>query len=133
MEMKKIIIDTNAFSSLAKGDESVLDELGKAATVYLSIFVLGEILAGFIGGTKEKENRKFLARFKTKPTVKILHATENTSELFARIKNTLKKAGTPIPTNDIWIAAHAIESGAQLITYDSHFKVIHGLQIWDVE
>jgi tRNA(fMet)-specific endonuclease VapC len=94
--------------------------------------VLGELYAGFAGGTKGRENRQALQRFLSKPTVKILNATAETAEVFGHVKSDLKKAGNPIPINDVWIAAHAIETGAVVITYDSHFRKVAGLRIWDV-
>ena len=68
--MKKVILDTNAFTSLFKGDERVLDTISKAETVYVSIFVLGELLAGFKGGSKEIQNKHLLNRFFNKPLSK---------------------------------------------------------------
>jgi tRNA(fMet)-specific endonuclease VapC len=127
--MRKILLDTNAFSSFMYGNEAILSALGAAEVVYLSIFVLGELLTGFIGGKKEQENRRLLEQFKSGSTVKILNATEDTSEIFASIKHALAKAGTPIPINDIWIASHAIETGSLLVTNDSHFKMVAGLRI----
>jgi tRNA(fMet)-specific endonuclease VapC len=127
--MRKILLDTNAYSAFMNGDEAVLSALGAAEIVYLSVFVLGELLTGFVGGKKEQENRRLLEQFKSRSTVKILNATEETSEIFATIKHTLTKAGTPIPINDIWIASHAIETGSSLVTNDGHFKMVAGLRI----
>ena len=127
--MRKILLDTNAYSAFMNGDEAVLSALGTAEVVYLSVFVLGELLTGFAGGKKEQENRRLLEQFKSRSTVKILNATEETSEIFAAIKHSLAKAGTPIPINDIWIASHAIETGSLLVTNDGHFKLVPGLRI----
>ncbi len=129
--MKKILLDTNAYSAFLKGDEKILNVLSGADTVYMSIIVIGELFTGFKGGIKETKNRDILHKFLDKPTVLILDATLETSEVFALIKNTLKKSGTPIPNNDVWIAAHAMETGSVLITYDEHFKNIPGLRLWD--
>lgn len=129
--MNKIILDTNAYSSFLAGDKEVLDILAKSKITYMSIFVLGELYAGFKGGTKELRNSKMLADFLHKPTVATIDATQETSEIFGTIKNFLKKAGTPLPINDIWIASHAVETGAVIVTYDKHFKKIAGLRIWD--
>ena len=70
--MKKILIDTSAYSSFLTGDENILNIIGSAETVYMSIFVLGELCSGFAGGTKERENKETLNAFLRKPTVKIL-------------------------------------------------------------
>ena len=129
--MKKIVLDTNAYSNLLSGANEVLDIIAVTDTVYMSIFVLGELYAGFKGGTKEKYNIKVLNNFLQKPTVKILNATNETAEFFALIKNQLKKIGKPIPVNDIWISAHTIESGSILVSYDKHFNSIENLRIWD--
>ncbi len=129
--MKKIVLDTNAYTQLLIGEEDVLDIIGTADTIYMSIFVLGELYAGFAGGRKERKNKETLNRFLLKPTAKILNATAETAEVFGKVKQNLKKAGTPIPINDVWIAAHAIETGSTIITYDSHFKNVAGLRLWD--
>ena len=129
--MKRILLDTNAYTRLLTGEEDVLDVIGTAETVYMSIFVLGELYAGFAGGIKERGNRDTLNRFLLKPSVKILNATSETAEVFGVLKQDLKKAGTPLPINDVWIAAHALETGSTLITYDGHFKKIAGMRRWD--
>ena len=92
-----------------------------ADLVYLSVFVLAELYVGFKGGSKEKQNRDLLTRFVSRPTVRIVSATQETAEVFAEIKHSLKRAGTPLPLNDVWIAAHALETGSVLATFDSHF------------
>ena len=129
--MNSIVVDTNAYTRLLAGREDVLDAIGSADTVYMSVFVLGELYAGFAGGTKKRDNKEALNRFLLKPTVKILNATSETAKIFGMIKQNLKKTGTPLPINDVWIAAHSLETGSTLITYDSHFKHIVGLRLWD--
>ena len=130
--MKKILLDTNAYTSLLTGDEKILDIISGVETVYMSIFVLGELYAGFSGGSKEVENRKVLNRFLMKPAVKILNATSETAEVFGLVKSSLKIAGTPIPINDAWIAAHGLETGSIIVTYDTHFNKVPGLRLWDM-
>ncbi len=130
--MKTIILDTNAYSKLLTGADEVLDIIATSDIVYMSIFILGELYAGFKGGTKEKYNIEILNNFLHKPGVKILNATDETAQYFALIKNQLKKAGKPIPVNDIWIAAHAIESGSILVSYDHHFNFIDNLRHWEI-
>lgn len=129
--MKKILLDTNAYTKYLSGDEEILDMLGMADIIYMSIFVLGELYAGFKGGTKEVWNKDLLNKFLNKPTVQILNASSETSEIFGDIKHSLKMSGNPVPINDVWLASHAIETGSVLITYDKHFKNIPGLKIWD--
>lgn len=129
--MRKAIIDTNSYTRLMSGDENVADALGKIEVVYLSVIVLGEILAGFKGGNREQENKQILRSFLGKPTVEVLDVTSETSEVFAQVKNILRRSGNPIPINDLWIASQAIENGAVIITYDKHFNRIPGLRVWD--
>ena len=129
--MRKILLDTSAYSHFLRGNELVLDALVEADTIFMSIFVLGELYSGFRRGSKHKQNKKNLGKFLDKPSVQVLEGTSETALIFAEIKNALKSSGSPIPLNDIWIAANAIETGAVLITFDKHYTFVPGLRIWD--
>ena len=129
--MRTILLDTNAYVRFLAGDEKILTRLAQAGRVYMSVFVLGELVAGFRTGSKEKQNRQILDRFLAKSSVVVLDATRETAEYFGLIKAALKKSGQPIPLNDVWIAAHALETGAVLVTYDTHFTAVPGLRTWD--
>ena len=129
--MKKVLLDTSAYVRFLAGDEKVLACLARAGRVFISVFVLGELFYGFRMGAREKENRDILDRFLAKPSVSTLEATGETADYFGMVKAALKKTGRPIPINDVWIAAHALETGAVLVTYDSHFLAIPGLRTWD--
>ena len=129
--MKKILLDTNAYVRFLRGDERVLVYLARADTVFMSVFVLGELLAGFRAGGKEKDNRRILERFLLKSSVAVLDGTMDTADLFGLVMASLKKSGTPIPINDVWIAAHALETGSVLVTFDEHFTAVPGLRLWD--
>ena len=107
-----------------------LTVLSKANIVYMSIFVIGELYAGFKGDNRERFNRELLRRFLERRTVHLLNTTLKTAKLFSKIKDELKIAGNPIPINDIWIASHAVETGSVLITFDNHFRNIKGLRLW---
>ncbi len=128
--MKKLVLDTNAYSRLAAGEVRLLDVLGEADVVYLSVFVLGELFAGFKGGKHERQNRESLREFMKGSTVRQLFATDETAELFGTVKDALRRQGTPLPINDVWIAAHALEAGATLVTFDAHFEAVKGLRLW---
>jgi tRNA(fMet)-specific endonuclease VapC len=128
--VRRIILDTNAYTQLLSGNGQILEIVASAETVFMSIFVIGELHAGFYGGSKEKDNRETLNRFLSKPSVKILNATSDTAEIFGFVKNNLKKAGSPIPINDVWIAAHGIETGSIVITFDDHFSKVAGLRVF---
>jgi tRNA(fMet)-specific endonuclease VapC len=129
--MKRILLDTNAYVRYLQGDPNVLRMLSDAESVYMSIFVIGELLTGFKGGAKETRNRNILEEFLGKSTVRILSATMDTAEFFSSIKNELRRAGAPIPINDVWIAAHAMETGSMLVTFDLHFRHVNGLLVWN--
>ncbi len=127
MAVRRLLVDTNAYTRLMRGDERVLELLGAADVVFLSVVVMGELYAGFKRGQREYDNRRLLSEFISRATVKVLFVTGQTAEVFGDVKDSLKKKGTPIPINDVWIAAHAIENGATLVTFDHHFNRVMGL------
>lgn len=129
--MKKILLDTNAYTKFLAGDERVLEFLSKAETVYMSVVVIAELLAGFKGGTKQTENQRLLDKFLNKSTVRVLNITAETAEIFSELHYKLKKSGNPLPINDVWIASSAVETGSIVLTYDNHFRLIPGLRLWD--
>ena len=129
--MKNLILDTNAFTAFLSGDPISLDALAMAETIQMSVIVLGELYSGFRGGRKQAQNLGILDQFLRKPTVRVLPVTKETSEVFGQIKRGLQTVGSPIPINDVWIAAQAIETGSVVATYDRHFTRIPGLRLWD--
>ena len=129
--MTKILLDTNAYSSFLSGDKSVFDYIIEAEVIYISAIVIGELFAGFHGGGKLSQNREELKSFLSKDGVEVIDVTIETAEIFGEIKAGLSKKGKMIPLNDIWIAAHSIETGSKLVTYDKHFKSISGLRVWE--
>ena len=129
--MKKVVLDTNGYSALLQGDEKVLEAIAKAEIVYMSAIVLGELFAGFRGGNRFGDNRKLLESFLVRPHVALLPVGMETADVFGSVKQQLKEQGSPIPINDVWIASHAMETGAVLVTYDRHFNQVAGLRVWD--
>lgn len=129
--MTKIVLDTNAYGEFMSGNSVVFDYIIESETVYLSTVMIGELFAGFRGGNRYKQNKDELNVFLNKEGVRVLPVTIETSEIFGEIKDGLKKRGGMIPLNDIWIAAHTVETGSKLITFDSHFKQVSGLRIWE--
>lgn len=125
--MNKILIDTNIYSCALKGDSEVVQILRQVLHIGISVVSIGELLSGFRGGNKEQENRKELGIFLDSPRVTLYGIDEYTAEYYCAIINQLKKLGTHIPTNDIWIAAAAFQHGLQLYTMDKHFCNIEGL------
>ena len=125
----KILLDTNAYSALRRNHETVAELVREAEEVLLSNIVVGELLFGFRNGSRYETNVEVLMELLEDPNVRLLPVTWETADLFGRISAELRKKGRPIPTNDIWIAAHAQESGAELISSDPHFGYIEGL-LW---
>jgi predicted nucleic acid-binding protein len=120
----RVLIDTNIYAELMAGNNQTADVLGSFDAVLLSPIVYGELLDGFRGGKKERENRKILDEFCAQPRTTLIPVTDVTAEWFAEIKHNLKSKGMPIPINDVWIAASSMEHGAVLFSYDSHFEKI---------
>ena len=125
--MSSLLIGTNIYTHALKGDSQVVSALQKASTIAITSISLGELLSGFKGGNQEHKNRAELEEFLDAPRVSLYGVTENTAEFYAAILNRLKEAGTPIPTNDIWIAAVAFEHGFKLYSKDRHFQYVQGL------
>ncbi len=125
--MNKILIDTNIYSRAMRGDFNVTTALRQAHHIGISAISIGELLSGFKGGNKEQKNRQELGRFLDSPRTCLYPLDENTAEYYSMVLNQLKDQGTPIPTNDIWIAATAFQYGLPLYTFDKHFSQIAGL------
>jgi len=128
--MSSILLDTNAYTGLINGDTKVLDYMVQADKIYISTVMLGELYAGFYGGSKFDWNCNILHDFLGKETVSIVDVSHKTSKIFGRIKNELRQKAAMIPVNDIWIAAHAMETESALLTFDKHFCNISKLKIW---
>lgn len=126
--MRPILIDTNAYTAFMLGDAAVVEVVAHAERICLNSIVLGELLGGFAAGTRESRNRAELARFMDSPRVEVLPVTAETADSYALVYSSLRRKGQPIPTNDLWIAASALEHGAALLTRDTHFGQIDGLR-----
>jgi predicted nucleic acid-binding protein len=124
-----VTLDASAYSQLRRGHEAILDVVQRSETVALPAIVLGELHSGFRAGSRCAENTALLAQFLSKPTVRVLNVTEETALRYAEIDVYLRKRGRPIPSNDVWIAAVALEHGLQLVTLDVHFREIPMLLI----
>jgi predicted nucleic acid-binding protein len=124
MEKIKVMLDTSAYSALLRGNEDVKRAVQESDEIYLNPVVLGELLAGFAYGGKEKKNREILREFLASPRLQVTDIDEETSERYAVIINYLWQEGTPVPTNDLWIAATAMQHGLKLITTDGHYRNI---------
>jgi tRNA(fMet)-specific endonuclease VapC len=124
-----ILLDTNAYSKLKRGDPTLASLVRRAERIVFSVIVVGELQFGFRRGSRYERNQLELTEFLASPYVDLLPVGPVTADRFGRIAAALGQKGRPIPTNDVWIAAHAMESGAELISYDRHFEFIDGL-VW---
>jgi tRNA(fMet)-specific endonuclease VapC len=127
--MKKVLIDTNIYSNAIRGIQYAANIFRSYDQIFFSPIVIGELLSGFKKGNQEKRNTKQLKEFLARPRVVELSISSDTSDYYSFILNQLKLQGTPIPTNDIWIAASAMENGAAIATQDKHFFNIKGIII----
>ncbi len=121
------MLDTSAYVGFKRNAVEVVEIIVKAELIVFSPVVLGELMFGFRHGTRFKENMDDLDRFLDHDAVDLLPIGKITSDRYSRIAAKLRQQGTPIPTNDIWIAAQAMELGTELITSDRHFEKIAGL------
>ncbi len=121
----KICLDTCAYSRFKRGTPDAVEVISRARWVGVPVIVLGELRTGFHLGGHFDRNEKELQEFLDNPVVHMLEVDDMAAYHYAEAVTDLRRAGTPVPTNDIWIAAIAIREGAMVITYDAHFKHIH--------
>jgi tRNA(fMet)-specific endonuclease VapC len=120
----RIALDTNRLTDLFQGDEALAAQMGVCEEVWIPLIVLAEVKAGFYRGFRQGQNEALMASFLVRSTVEILLPGRETAEHYARLFVQLKRAGTPIPDNDLWIAALVLEKDLTLITRDRHFERI---------
>src|SRR3989338_169188 len=122
--MSRLLLDTSAYSAFMRGHGEIKLALQEADEICLNVVVLGELLAGFMRGKRRRRNEGDLKTFLGSTRVRILDVNEETAERYAVILDSLWRAGTPIPTNDIWIAATAMQHGLHLLTTDAHYREV---------
>jgi predicted nucleic acid-binding protein len=119
--MSRVLLDTSSYSAFLRGDVSIKRSLQEADEIVVNPVVLGELKAGFLRGKSRRRNEDELALFLGSPRVTVARMDEGTSDRYAAILDGLRRAGTPIPTNDLWIAATAMQYGLSVVTTDAHF------------
>ena len=125
---ESIILDTSAYSHLRSGHPDVHHLLARSPVVYLPLIVIGELEAAFQQGTKLVENRSRLAEFIDEPFVHVVGVTRSMARRYGELVDSLRRAGTPIPTNDIWIAAIASTVDGYILTFDRDFERVPGIR-----
>ena len=123
----KIILDTSAYVGFKRNVPDFVEIIVNAESILFSAIVLGELMFGFRNSAKFQENMNDLNKFLDHESVEIVQIGQITSDRYSRIASQLRSQGTPVPTNDIWVAAQTMEHGAELITSDRHFQNISGL------
>lgn len=123
----RILLDSNAYSMFMRGHEQVAELVRGAEEVLLSAIVVGELMYGFRWGSQFDRNAVDLRSFLESPYVSFVSVGRTTADRYSRIAASLRAKGRPIPTNDIWIAAHVMETGAELVSADNHFSQVDGI------
>jgi tRNA(fMet)-specific endonuclease VapC len=122
--LSSFCLDTSAYSNFRRGNEELAALLDQAELVGVPTVALGELRTGFLLGGRRRRNERDLDVFLDNPVVQVLPVDSETSRQYAEIVAELCKAGTPIPTNDIWIAATAARNGTTVLTCDDRFERI---------
>jgi len=120
----RLALDTNRYTDLVQGDPRVAESVASADEVWLPFIVVAELRAGFSLGNRGTQNDAALRRFLFKPSVEVLYADEQTTHHYASVFRQLRKQGTPIPTNDMWIAALVLQHSLTLCARDAHFDAL---------
>ena len=121
-------LDTSAYSAFNRGDNRMKKWFHTDNEIILPMIVVGELRAGFAAGNKRQLNERLLQRFLDAPNVRTATITDDTTRLFAELYLQLRTAGTPIGSNDLWIAAISLEHGLPLLTLDADFACVPGLE-----
>ena len=123
----RILLDSSAYSRMMRGDGQTAALVRDATEILMSAVVLGELLYGFRNGSRFDRNAADLRSFLDNPYVTLVSVGPVTADRYSRIAAALRAKGSPIPTNDVWIAAHAMETGADQVSVDRHFRAVDGI------
>lgn len=124
-----VLLDSNAYVAFRQGHPAVIRIVADADMVVMSTVVVGELLFGFRNGSRYEKNLEILESFLAEPDVTMLPVSYATATHYGSISASLRAMGRPIPTNDIWIAAHAMETQAPLVSFDTHFRSVDGIEL----
>jgi predicted nucleic acid-binding protein len=124
-----LILDTNALSAVAEGERAVLRQFIRTGEVAIPVIVLGEYRFGIAHSRHQREYERWLEEMVAVSSV--LEIDEETAIWYAGLRSQLKEAGTPIPSNDTWIAALCRQHNLPILSRDRHFDLIEGVQRLD--
>lgn len=125
----RLCLDTSAYSHFRRGEAQAVNTISRASEVCIPVIVLGELRAGFRHGGRSDKNERELSEFLQHRLVRVLDVDDEVSQCYAEIYADLRAAGTPVPTNDLWIAAIALKDGLTVLTYDQHFSAVRSVGI----
>lgn len=130
--MRRVLVDTNIYVAYKRGEKSIIEAFRNLDYIAMDITVIAELLSGFKCGSRNIENQRELAAFLNNPRVFLIDHNYETAEFYSSIYYNLRLKGKPIPTNDIWIAAAAMQNGLAIYSLDKHYYEIDGLLIKSV-
>ena len=123
--MKPLLLDTNVLIKFLRGDKKIARVISIYEQILVPTIVIGEYKAGAAGETAAgRQQLSALEMFLDSPAVKVVEVTEDVANVYARVFRVLKANGTPIPQNDLWIAACAVDVGAVVYSFDEHFAFV---------
>lgn len=125
----RILIDTNRYTDLVRNDSHAVATFLNADGIFVPFVVLAELRAGFRNGTVSRRNEAMLEKFLANSKVRCLFPDGQTTNVYADVYAALRRQGTPIPANDIWIAAMALQHSLPLYTRDEHFGKVRNLEL----
>lgn len=131
--MSRLMLDTSAYSAFMRGNTEIKLALQTVEDICVNPIILGELLAGFRRGGRLRKNQEELRVFLSSPRVRVLSLDEETADRYAVILDSLWRAGTPIPSNDLWIAASAMQHGLRILTTDAHYRKVPQILVDYVE
>ena len=120
----RLAFDANRYTDICRGIADVVETVEAADEVRLPFVVLGELRARFAVGSQGPRKEAILRRFLLKPGVDVLYADEQTTQHYANVCRQLRRQGTPMPTNDMWIAALVLQHSPVLYDRDAHFDAL---------
>jgi len=123
----EIVIDTNRYRDFVDGKPDAVAVFRSAPKIYVPLVVVAELRAGFAVGSRGAENQRVFERFIHRPRVQVLMPAMETTRHYAALYRQLRSSGTPIPTNNLWIAALVVQHDVPLYSRDAHFDLISQL------
>ena len=125
--MNRYCLDTSAYSQFRRGNQLVVGLIDSAEWIGVPAVVIGELLRGFLQSSQtvvRERNESELADFLSDPAVNEIRIDHSVARIYAEIWVALRARGTPLPANDIWVAACAARTGSTVLTFDDHFRAI---------